>query len=118
MTPQTLGPPPYSFAVIPLGCSFLAFGIGAVLGFWCGGIVGDKTVAYYERKKGTRQPEDRLWAVFPMMPLMLAAMIIIAFALHRHLHWIALLIGGALWFFCISVITGLLQTVSQTSVYI
>jgi MFS family permease len=110
VTPQTLGPPPYSFAVIPLGCAFLAFGIGAVAGFWCGGIVGDKTVAYFERKKGTRQPEDRLWAVFPMMPLMFAAMLVIGFALSRQLHWIALLVGGGLWFFAISVITGLLQT--------
>jgi len=110
VTPQTLGPPPYSFAVIPLGCAFLAFGIGAVAGFWCGGIVGDKTVAYFERKKGSRQPEHRLYAMFPMMPLMFVAMLIIGFGLSRQLHWMALLVGGGLWFFNISVVTGLMQT--------
>jgi MFS family permease len=30
--PQVLGPPPYSFSNIALGCSYLAFGIGSVLG--------------------------------------------------------------------------------------
>jgi hypothetical protein len=61
--PQMFEKPPYSFATIPLGCAFLAFGIGGVLGKWSGGIVGDKTVSYLERKKGHRQPEHRLWAL-------------------------------------------------------
>ncbi|KLT43933.1 MFS general substrate transporter [Cutaneotrichosporon oleaginosum] len=110
VTPQTLGAPPYAFAIIPLGCSFLAYGVGGLLGFWFGGLVGDKTVDYLARKQGTRQPEQRLWATLPVMPFMFVAMLIIGISLQKQLHWIGLLIGGALYFFTISIITGLIQT--------
>lgn len=96
-----------------MGCAFLAYGLGGLLGFWFGGLVGDKTVSYFERRQGTRQPEQRLYATLPVLPLCLIAMIIIGVALEKQLHWIALLIGGALYFFAISIITGLIQTVSR-----
>jgi hypothetical protein len=99
VTPQTLGAPPYNFAIIPLGCAFLAYGL-----------VGDKTVAYVARKQGTRQPEQRLWAALPAMPFLFVAMLIIGISLQKQLHWIGLLVGGGLYFFTISIITGLIQT--------
>ncbi|BEJ12983.1 hypothetical protein CspHIS471_0301570 [Cutaneotrichosporon sp. HIS471] len=110
VTPQTLIAPPYNFAIVPLGCAFLAYGIGGLLGFWFGGLLGDKTVAYVARRQGTRQPEQRLWAALPVMPFMFVAMLIIGFSLQKELHWIGLLVGGGLYFFTISVITGLIQT--------
>lgn len=113
VTAQTLGAPPYSFRVIPLGCAFLAFGIGSLLGFWFAGLVGDKTVANFARKQGTRQPEQRLWAALPVMPFVFVALLIIGISLQKQLHWIGLLIGGALYFFTISILTGLIQTVSN-----
>lgn len=61
--PQKFEKPPYNFSEIPLGAAFLAYGVGGVLGKWSGGIVGDKTVTYFERKRGNRQPEHRLWAL-------------------------------------------------------
>ena len=61
--PQKFAAPPYSFAEVPLGAAFLAFGIGGVLGKWSGGIVGDKVVSHFETKKGYRQPEHRLYAL-------------------------------------------------------
>ncbi|ORY73633.1 major facilitator superfamily domain-containing protein [Leucosporidium creatinivorum] len=108
--PQLFEEPPYSFSTIPLGCAFLAFGIGGVLGKWSGGIVGDKTVSYLERKKGHRQPEHRLWALLPILPFMLVACIIVGVTIVHELHWIAYLIGGGLFFFAFSASTGLLQT--------
>lgn len=63
VAPQMFEKPPYNFKTILIGTSFLAYGIGGVLGKWSGGIVGDKVVAHFERKKGSRQPEDRLWAL-------------------------------------------------------
>ena len=61
--PQKFDEAPWNFKLVPLGAAFLAFGIGGVLGKWSGGIVGDKTVSYFERRKGQRQPEDRLYAL-------------------------------------------------------
>jgi MFS family permease len=61
--PQKFEAAPYSIKTIPLGAMFLAFGVGGLLGKWSGGIVGDKTVSYFERRKGYRQPEHRLWAL-------------------------------------------------------
>lgn len=93
--PQMSEAAPYEFSAILLGVSFLAFGIGGVLGKWSGGIVGDKTVLYFERKRGYRQPEHRLWALIPILPFMLVACIIVGVAFEKKLHWIAILIGGA-----------------------
>jgi len=53
---------------IPLGCAFLAFGIGGILGKWSGGIVGDKVVRHMHARAGTRQPEQRLWALVRLSP--------------------------------------------------
>lgn len=69
--PQKFEKAPYSFATIPLGTAFLAYGLGGILGKWSGGLVGDKTCSYLERKYGHRQPEHRLWALvcFSCSPL-------------------------------------------------
>ncbi len=108
--PQLAEAPPYDFATIPLGASFLAFGLGGVLGKWSGGLVGDKVVLRFERKKGYRQPEHRLWALLPILPFMLVALCIVGVAFDQSLHWIAVLVGGGLGFFCLSAATGILQT--------
>ncbi|WWC90310.1 uncharacterized protein L201_005243 [Kwoniella dendrophila CBS 6074] len=108
--PQKFEKPPYNFEVIPLGAAFLAFGVGGILGKWSGGIVGDKVVSYMEKKKGHRQPEHRLWALIPILPFMFVGCLIVGLVVHLQLHWIAYLIGGGLFFFCLSAATGLLQT--------
>ncbi|KAM0756080.1 MFS general substrate transporter [Meredithblackwellia eburnea MCA 4105] len=108
--PQLAPKAPYNFSTIAIGCSYAAFGIGGVLGKWSGGIIGDKTVAYFVKQKGYRHPEFRLWAVFPLLPLMFAAAAICGVGFEKKLHWISILIGGALFFFTLSALTGLLQT--------
>ena len=115
VAPQTLDRPPFSFKPIPLGCAFLAFGIGGLLGKWSGGIVGDKTVAYFERKNSQRQPEDRLWALYPMLPLMFIGCLLVGLQLQLGLHWMCLLVGGAIAFFALSGSTGILQTYTLES---
>lgn len=69
--PQKFEGPPYNFATIPLGTAFLAFGLGGILGKWSGGLVGDKTCSYLERKYGHRQPEHRLWALVNLSSILL-----------------------------------------------
>ncbi|BGP44660.1 hypothetical protein JCM10450v2_000474 [Rhodotorula kratochvilovae] len=108
--PQKFEEAPYNFKTTPLGCAFLAFGIGGVLGKWSGGVVGDKMVNYLQRRQGTRQPEHRLWALLPILPFMVVGCAIVGVTIERELHWIAYLIGGGLFFLCLSAATGILQT--------
>lgn len=111
--PQLFAAPPYSFSEMALGCAFLAFGLGAVLGKWSGGIVGDKIVSYVTKKKsvdGVRQPEYRLWALLPILPIFLVAAMMVGAAAQKQLHWAVFLVGGGLFFFGMSASTGILQT--------
>ncbi|CAO1637727.1 unnamed protein product [Jaminaea pallidilutea] len=108
--PQLYEKRPYDFGEVAVGCAFLAFGVGAVLGKWSGGIVGDKMVSYFSRRSPTRIPEHRLYGLIPLLPFMMVALAICGIAIQRQLHWIARLVGGGLFFFCLSAATGLLQT--------
>lgn len=75
--PQKFENAPYSFATIPLGTAFLAYGLGGILGKWSGGLVGDKTCSYLERKYGHRQPEHRLWALVSLFSQLLEGFMLI-----------------------------------------
>jgi len=108
--PQKFEEPPYSFSSIALGSSFLAFGLGGILGKWSGGIVGDKVVSYLERRRGHRQPEYRLYALFPIFPFMFVGLLMVGLTVDKQLHWMVLLVGGGLYFYCLSAATGVLQT--------
>lgn len=109
--PQIFAEPPFNFALIPLGAAYLAFGIGGVLGKFCGGVVSDKIVAYWERRHGRhRQPEDRLWAGYPMLPLMFLGLLLCGLGVQLQLHWMCYLVGGALCFFSLSGITTVIIT--------
>lgn len=113
VTPQIFERPPYNFRPVIVGVTYLAYGVGSVLGKWSGGIVGDKTVMYLTRRKGgNRQPEYRLWALVPLLPFMFIGLFIVGITLQKQTHWIAPLIGGAVFYFCLVASTGLLQTVS------
>lgn len=113
-TPQVLEAAPFNFALVPAGCSYLAFAIGGVLGKWSGGIVGDKISSYFERRNGQRQPEDRVWAAYPILPLMFIGHMLTGLALHFGWHWMVLLVGGGIAFFALSAIT-VLQTYCMES---
>ena len=112
VAPQLFEEEPYGFSSIAVGASFLAYGIGGVLGKWSGGIVGDKTAKYFESRTGFREPEHRLYALLPILPFMFVGAIIVGIVADRKLAWIAYLIGGATFFFSLSAATGILQTVS------
>jgi len=102
---------PYNFSSIAIGSSYLAFGIGSILGKSTGGIVGDKVMMYMQRRHGgRREPEYRLWALLPLLPLMFIGIFIVGITLQNETHWIAPLIGGALFYVGLVTATGILQT--------
>lgn len=109
--PQVLFPPPYSFSNIAVGASYLAYGVGSVLGKSLGGVVGDKVMMYFARRNGgRREPEYRLYALIPLLPIMFAGEFIVGITIQKQLHWIAPLIGGAIFYVGFVTATGILQT--------
>jgi nitrate/nitrite transporter NarK len=56
----------YGFSTQAVGLSYLAYGIGSVLGKTAGGWVGDQMVLWKQTRTGERHPEYRLW---PMVGL-------------------------------------------------
>jgi hypothetical protein len=103
--------------------------------FQSGGIVGDIVVTRITRRRGgVRQPEYRLYALLPILPFMIIGLLIFGITFQNKTHWIgkctssirrclatwlmspryvAPLIGGAVFYYCIAASTGILQTVSS-----
>ncbi|KAJ9118155.1 hypothetical protein QFC22_004059 [Naganishia vaughanmartiniae] len=109
--PRIFEEPPYNFKTVIIGVTYLAFGIGSVLGKWSGGIVGDKVVlAITRRKGGIRKPEYRFYALLPILPFMFIGLLIVGLTLKYETHWIGPLIGGALFYYCLVASTGIIQT--------
>ncbi|TXT06171.1 hypothetical protein VHUM_03644 [Vanrija humicola] len=108
--PQVYAAPPYNFSPLATGAAFLAFGIGGVFGIPLGGILADKCMSHMTKKTGSREPEHRLWALIPMLPLFFVSCVIAGCALKYHLHWIAFLFGGGIMFCSMTAITGVFAT--------
>jgi hypothetical protein len=87
--PRIFEEAPYNFRSVIIGVTYLAFGIGSVLGKWSGGIVGDKVVlAITRRKGGIRKPEYRYYALLPILPFMFIGLLIVGLTLKYQTHWI------------------------------
>lgn len=108
--PQVLSAPPYSFATIPLGCAFLALVPGSIIGMYFGGYFADKTVAVIEKRKGSRTPEDRWWALIPMLPVSLLSLTVFGASIEYKWHWIVMLVFGSVYFFALTAATGVIAT--------
>lgn len=109
--PQLFEAPPYNFKPIPTGCTYLAYGLGAILGKWSGGTVGDIIVTRFShRQGGIRKPEYRLWALVPILPFFFIGLFIFGITFEKQKHWMGPLVGGALAYYCLAASTGILQT--------
>lgn len=72
--------------------------------------MSEKVVAHFERKHGSRQPEDRLWAILPVLPFMIVSLLVVGLSIAGHLHWACILVMGGLYYFTLSAATGVFQT--------
>jgi predicted MFS family arabinose efflux permease len=68
VAPRLLGAE-YGFSTQAVGLSYLAYGIGSILGKTAGGWVGDRMVLWMQARTGERHPEYRIW---PMVGILSA----------------------------------------------
>lgn len=87
----------YGFSASMVGLFYLGPTIGACISSAWSGWAADKWVLYYTRKRrGVREPEDRLWLLILNAILLPAALILWGVGAANHIHWFGLVIGGLL----------------------
>jgi hypothetical protein len=87
----------YNMKPYETGLCFIAAIIGALIGVFCGGSLGDKTADFFtKRNHGIREPEMRLPAmVFSLITTPLS-LILYGVGIQNKLHWICPTVGLAL----------------------
>ena len=87
----------YNFLPWQTGLCFIAAIIGALIGVFCGGSVGDMTADFFtKRNGGVREPEMRLPAIVISLITTPLALLLYGVGIQNNLHWICPTIGLAL----------------------
>jgi hypothetical protein len=87
----------YKFQAYETGLCFIAAIIGALVGIFCGGYLGDKTADFFtKRNGGIREPEMRLPAIIFSLISTPLSLILYGVGIQNHLHWICPTVGLAL----------------------
>jgi hypothetical protein len=94
---QAYGMKPYQ-----TGLCFIAAIIGALVGIFCGGYLGDRTADYFtKRNSGIREPEMRLPAMMFSLISTPLSLILYGVGIQNQLHWMCPTVGLALLNFSI-----------------
>jgi hypothetical protein len=84
------------------GLCFIAAIIGALVGIFCGGYLGDRTADFFtKRNGGIREPEMRLPAMMFSLISTPLSLILYGVGIQNKLHWICPTVGLALLNFSI-----------------
>lgn len=120
VSPQVFPRPPWEFSNVAVGASFLAAAVGALIGKFAGGWVGDSTVSYFVRRNssktaalghGGRVPEYRLWAMAPHILIMPLGLLLYGIGYAKGMSWPTEVIGGfGLYYVSNAAAGGILQT--------
>jgi len=87
----------YNFKPYETGLCFFAAIIGALIGIFCGGTIGDKTADFFtKRNGGIREPEMRLPAMIFSLISTPLSLILYGVGIQNHLHWMCPTVGLAL----------------------
>ena len=78
----------YNMKPYETGLCFIAAIIGALVGIFCGGYLGDKTADFFtKRNGGIREPEMRLLSMVPYVILMVIGNVIVAVGYQKAWDW-------------------------------
>jgi len=92
----------YGFQSYQTGLCFFAAIIGALIGIFCGGHLGDMTADFFtKRNGGIREPEMRLPAMMFCLISTPLSLILYGVGIQNHLHWMCPTVGLALLNFSI-----------------
>jgi len=92
----------YGFQSYQTGLCFFAAIIGALVGIFCGGHLGDMTADFFtKRNGGIREPEMRLPAMMFCLISTPLSLILYGVGIQNHLHWMCPTVGLALLNFSI-----------------
>lgn len=92
----------YNFKPYQTGLCFFAAIIGALIGIFCGGSLGDKIADFFtKRNGGIREPEMRLPAIMFSLISTPLSLILYGVGIQNNLHWMCPTIGLALLNFSI-----------------
>lgn len=87
----------YNFQPYQTGLCFFAAIIGAAIGIFCGGYLGDKTADFFtKRNGGIREPEMRLPAIIFSLISTPLSLILYGVGIQKGLHWMCPTVGLAL----------------------
>ncbi|KAF8857618.1 MFS general substrate transporter [Acephala macrosclerotiorum] len=92
----------YNMQPYQTGLCFIAAIIGALIGVFCGGHVGDMTADFFtKRNGGIREPEMRLPAITISLITTPLALVLYGVGIEKQLHWMCPTVGLALLNFSI-----------------
>jgi hypothetical protein len=92
----------YNMKPYETGLCFIAAIIGALVGIFCGGYLGDRTADFFtKRNGGIREPEMRLPAMMFSLISTPLSLILYGVGIQNKLHWICPTVGLALLNFSI-----------------
>ncbi len=90
----------YGFSQNAVGYIFFAPIVGVILGELFGHFVNDIIATRYIRKhKGAFMPEARLKPIYLAAVLMVPGLVLIGQTLHKHLHWVGIVMGWGMFVF-------------------
>ncbi|KAF2106385.1 major facilitator superfamily domain-containing protein [Lophiotrema nucula] len=109
--------PPYNFGAVGVGLMNIAPFVGAVIGFFVGGYLSDKSIVWLsKRNRGIYEPEMRLWLALIATVLLPAGILMFGLGLVRGVHWAVLAVGFGLFGFAF-VLTGDIALAYTTDCY-
>lgn len=112
LLPQIVAEPPYNFAAVPIGASFMPAVVGSFIGKAYGGIGSDMTVTFFARRNGDgRQPEYRCWNMIPPTLLLPAGLLLYGYGFgNTDAWWVGDVLGIGIYYAGLVGVTGAIQT--------
>ena len=98
--------PVYHFGAKQIGFFYFAPIVAVICGFILGHWIHDVVASVSARRNnGKLEPEARLWVMWLSTPIMMTGLIVLGFALQKHMHYMVAAVGWGLFVFGIVITT-------------